>query len=254
MKWNQKRYFLLIAIPLLLSVLIASCTAKTATSTQTTQTAVSTQTVTNTETITATTTVISTPPTVTVTAVPAGTTLSPTPTIFGSNILKDAKFFSSKEISSYITATPTPKTGNPSVTPVYTDVFVTLPEIARFTKEDATFVPRIPSVTTYDDWFVRFSIPTVNAKPWLINWKYALAPGDISTTLTFYLFRKSDFDANYYKHPVELVNADLKAVDWGVSENGFYTRQLQNMLGDFVFVFRTNDPGKVQGWLVRIGM
>jgi hypothetical protein len=253
MKWNQKRYLLLIAIPVLLSVLIASCTAQTATLTQT---SVSTQTITNTETVKATTTVTSTltPPTVTVTAFPATTTLSPTPTVFGSNIAKDAKFFSSKEISSYVTATPTPKTGNPSVTPVYTDVFVTLPELARFTKEDATFVPRIQSITAYDDWFVRFSIPTINAKPWIINWKYDLAPGDTSTTLTFYLFRKSDFDANYYKHPVELVNADLKAVEWGVSENGFYTRQLQNMLGDFVFVFRTNDPGKVQGWLVRIGM
>jgi hypothetical protein len=251
MKWNQKKYLLLFAIPVLLSVLIASCSAQTSTSTST---VVSTQTITSISTTTttamATSTVTSTPPTMTVTSSPVATTTtskpSSTPAAFGSDVPKDAKFYTSREITSYITSTPN-ISGERTVTAVYSDVYVSLQEIARFTKADAVYVPRIPTLTTPDDWFVRFNIPTSNLKPWLINWSYAVAPGDTSTTLSF-------FESYYYQHPSELPGADLKSGDKGVSETGIRARLMQQLFGDFVILMKTNDASKILGWMVRIGM
>jgi hypothetical protein len=254
MKWYQKRYFLLITILVLLSVLIASCSTQ---STTQTVTSVSTQTVTTTSVSTVkettTATVTSAPSTVTVTSSPSATTPSPTPAVFGSNTPKDAKFYTSREITSYITSTPN-ISGERTVTPVYSDVYVSLQEILRFTQADAVYVPRIPTLTTQDDWFVRFNIPTANLKPWLINWTYAVAQGDTSTTLSFYLFTKAEFEASYYKHPTELLIADLKSGDKGVSETGIRARLMQQQIGDFVILMRTNDASKILGWMVRIGM
>jgi hypothetical protein len=251
MKWTQKRKYLLIVIPIFISVLMVSCAAQTITLPPKTEPA-TTQTVTATTTTTATATLTSAPYTLTVTAPATTATASPTPEVFGSDILKDAKFYTSRELTSYITSTPNIN-GDRTLTPVYSDVYVDLQEIIRFTPADCIFAPPVPTITSHYDWFVRFNIPSANVKPWLMNWKYALKAGDTTTTLACYLFTQEEFEKDYFNYPKELLVSDIRSGDKGTSESGIRAR-LMNQNGNFVILWRTNNPVNVIGWWVRIGL
>ncbi len=250
-----------ISLITLLAVLVTSCSANPATVTVT-STITSTSVISPTSTIppskappeTGTlVTVTVTPPPVTVTVTPAPPT-STSAAITGTDMLKTAEFFTGRKITSYIKGTPR-LDGTYDETPVYSDVYFPLKEIARFGPTDATFVPRIPSITKHDDWFTRFSVPTSMMKPWMINYGYTLKPGDTTTTLDFALYTQADFNAYYYEHPEDLAAGDMDSGDRGTSLDGkIHARLMQDKWGDFVIFWRTNNPANVTSWWVRIGV
>jgi hypothetical protein len=259
MKFMRISGIVLISLVTFLTILITSCAASPATTTVTT-TVTTTATSSTAGTLPPGTnspvTLTVTPPPITVTVSPSpSNTVSPIPTIvLGTDIPKTAKFYTAKEITSYIKGTVRID-GTFDQTPVYSDVFVDLPEIARFGPSDATFVPRIPTITAHEDWFVRFSIPASSMKPWMVNYGYTIKPGDTTTTLSFALYKKTDFDAYYYQRQSELTAADLDSGDRGTTLDGaVHARLMQDKWGDFVIFWRTNNPANVLSWWVRIGM
>jgi hypothetical protein len=262
MRFTRLSGTILVSLLVLLAILITSCTANPATMTVTstvTSTSTSTSEVTTASTTTtspgtaAKITVTVTPPPVTVTITPAPSTIS-SPAIAGTDLPTTAKFFTGKEITSYIKSSPR-LDGSYDETPVYSDKFFELKEIARFVPVNATFVPRIPSITTHDDWFVRFSVPTSMMKPWLINYGYTLKPGDTTTTLDFSVYTQSDFNTYYYDRPHELDAGDMDSGDRGTSLDGsIHARMMQDKWGDFVIFWRTNNAANVTSWWVRIGV
>jgi hypothetical protein len=143
--------------------------------------------------------------------------------------------------------------GNYDETPIYQDSFLNLTELARFSPSDAIYVPRIPSVSDHDDWFIRVTIPTSSLKPWEVNWAYTVKPGDNTTTVSLAIYAQDQFDAFYYNKPADLSLADIKSGDKGVSADGIHARLMQSP-GNYVIVIRTNNAAGVTGWWIRIGM
>lgn len=156
-------------------------------------------------------------------------------------------FFVSRDIVGYKDAGVRPD-GTVIKEPVYKDYFTDLNQVLYLTAKDATFVPRIPTVTDFDDWFIRTRIPD---SPWVLNWGVTSKSGSTGT-LTFTLYKKDDFNTNYYHRPDDLYKYDL-GEDRGVSDTGVHGRYGRT-LGDYVLLFRTNNVSETGNWWVRIGV
>jgi hypothetical protein len=205
---------------------------------------------------------VSTVPPATVTVTVTAPAVMPTPASSPSNTptagqvpgikapAADAKFFIQKEVTGFNKTLRID--GNYDQTPIYQDSFLSIPELYRYGPADAVYVPRIPTVTDHDDWFIRMTIPTAITKPWEVNWASAVKPGDTTTTVSFAIYTQDNFDAYYYSQPSSLATANLLNDNNGVSADGVHGLLLQDP-GKYVILVRTNNTAGVAGWWMRIG-
>ncbi len=185
-------------------------------------------------------------PTPTYTIVPSPSP-SPTP-----DPAKDKKFFIDRIISGY-NKIPRPD-GSFEQTPIYQDVFLDLNILGYYTKKEAIFVPRIPTLTDHDDWFIRVTLPGYLTKPWITNWGYTInksIPNADKATLSTTIYTKEMFDTNYYRHPDMLTSYDLKG-DRGPSGSGIYGKYIATP-GSYVILLRTNNADAIADFWVKLG-
>jgi hypothetical protein len=252
---NKIKSLILISALAMLLASAAACAGTTATTTITT-TATATITVTATPAASQVSAVVpANPPTVTVTLPPStapAQSSAPTASPVSSIPVPaaDSKFFIQKEISGYNRTMKID--GTYDQTPIYQDSYLSIPELYRYSPADAVYVPRIPTVTDHEDWFIRMSIPSSSAKPWEVNWAWVLKPGNSTTTVSFTIYTQDDFEAYYYNQPGMLAAANLLTDTKGVSADGVHADLLQN-IGKFVILVRTNNSAGVAGWWMRIG-
>jgi hypothetical protein len=223
------------------TVTVTSTATTTATATTTT-TATSTAITTATATITATATVTATP------------SPSPSPTPSPTQAVNfDSYNNSSFFLSNYMSATKTTVDPNGSVvsTPVYTDIFGDLPLGGFVTDKKAILAPKIPSVTTHDDWIYMFNFPVYDF-PFVINMGYKLNADSPNAKVDFYVLTKEVFNNTYEKAPLNIYAVDLAKVPIGVSNDGIYSYKI-NATGDLVVVFRTANASDVEGWWFKYG-
>lgn len=214
-------------------------------------------------TVRATETVTATPPPVTVTApAPAPVTVtvtpSPSPTItsqptispevYPVDMFNNPSFLVGQDVVGY-NKTPL-SDGTIKQTPIYKDVYINMDNWGFLTKKDAIFVPRIPTISDRDDWFVRFNI-TATKLPFTINWGYKIKPNKPETTLSYGLWKEEYFKNTYYSAPRLLEGRSL-GNDTYVSAEGIHL-QFVGQEGSFVVLLRTNNPDDVLGWWIKYG-
>ncbi len=237
-------------------ILLVSCNAPIATQSPTpsasiTPTSSPTQTLSPTPSLSPTTN-SPTPPAQTPTPTPS---LSPTQTPSVSptpNPAEDKNFYIDKILSGY-KQTLKPD-GTFEQTPVYSDLYFEMNILGYYTKKDAVFVPRIPTFTDHDDWFIRIKIPSFLLKPWLMNWSYTLnnsSPSAASATLDMTVYAEENFNANYYLHPDKLLEYDLKG-DRAISSNGIRCKYFLNP-GNYVILLRTNAADAIDDFWIKLG-
>ncbi len=176
-------------------------------------------------------------------------TPNPSPT---SDPSKDKSFFIDRVVSGY-NKIPKPD-GSFDQVPIYQDVYLNLNILGYYTKKDAYFVPRIPTLTDHDDWFIRLKLPGYLTKSWMVNWGYTInksSPSADKATLSATIYTQEVFDANYYHHPDLLLSYDLRG-DRGPSSNGIHGKFVQNP-GSFVILFRTDDANAIADFWVKLG-
>jgi hypothetical protein len=191
--------------------------------------------------------------TVMVTTTPSpSTTLTPTPSP-ALTVNFDSFNNSSFYLSSFTSATKTTLDPNGTVvsTPVNTDIFGDLPLGGFVTDKKAILAPKIPSVTTHDDWIYRFNFPVYDF-PFLINMGYKLNPASPNAKVDFYVLTKEVFNNTYEKTPLNLYTVDLAKTPTGVSNEGISSYKI-NATGDLVVVFRTANADDVEGWWFKYG-
>ena len=172
---------------------------------------------------------------------------SPTP-----NPAEDKTFYIDRIISGY-SQTPRPD-GSFEKTPIYQDIYLDLNILGYYTKKDAIFVPRIPTFTDHDDWFIILKIPSYLLKPWIMNWGYTInksSPTSSSATLSATVYTQELFYANYYLHPDQLLGYDLKG-DREPSSSGILCKYFQTP-GNYVILLRTNAADAIGDFWFKIG-
>lgn len=189
---------------------------------------------------------IATSPTASTSPVATSPTVSPSPTY---NPATDERFYIDKTISGY-NQTPRPD-GTFEKTPIYQDIYLDLNVLGYYTEKDAIFVPRIPTLTDHDDWFIRFQVPTYLLKPWLMNWGYTVNNSNSSATLSATVYTQEIFEANYYHHPDSLLSYDLKG-DKEPSSSGINCKYFQSP-GSYVILLRTNDASTISDFWIKLG-
>jgi hypothetical protein len=233
---------------------LSACSAETAKSGQP---AVPTATVTSTVTVISTVTVTPTgmvnptnATTIFVTSSPTASVTNPGGSATVSQIEKNnnPKFFIGKDITYYNKERQ--QDGTIKTVPVFEDNMTDQQLGGFFSNKDATFVPRIPSITVIDEWFFRFDCSRFRT-PWFINWGYNTKNAKSTATFTFDLYKKDDFDANYYKNPNSLKSTAI-GLDKGVSDNGVHALAV-NAGGSFVCVLRTSSSDEIQDWWAKFG-
>jgi hypothetical protein len=249
---------------------LTACTLPASSTATTTQTV--TQTVTATTTTTAATTSGSPPVTTTKpgTTTPAGsvptatvtTTITvtlapaPSPTQTGTDISatlqknNNGHFLIGREIASYNRVLQSD--GTYIETPVYRFVYYDYDLLSFTTNAGAIFVPRIPTFTDYDDWFVRFSTKSfLYPTPFKVNWAFITKSGNVSPKTSLRFYQGSYFDANYYKNPQNLALNNL-GPDLAVDTNGVHFAEL-TLYDDLAALVRTDNPSDILGWWIKIG-
>jgi hypothetical protein len=152
-----------------------------------------------------------------------------------------------------MSATKTTVDPNGSVvsTPVYTDIFGDLPLGGFVTDQKAIKVPKIPSVTSYEDWIYKFNFPVYDF-PFVINMGYKLKPDSPNTKVDFYVLTSDVFNSTYEKTPLNIYAVDLAKIPIGVSNEGIYSYKV-NATGDLVVIFRTANASDIEGWWFKYG-
>jgi hypothetical protein len=244
---------ILILVSILLVSAVTACSqtiipapSTTATPNQTIPTV--TVTSTKTSTATATSTV-----TATVTATPSNPSSTSTPAVSPNKTADFESFNNPSFFVNRFASTPTTtvnKDGTISQVPTFTDVFVDLDLGGFFTNREALFIPKIPGITTRDDWVYRFNFPAYSL-PFTINMGYKLKTDNPEIKLEFYLFGKDYFNSNYEKSPLAIYGGSLVKPGL-VSSQNVYTYKI-NDSGDFVAVFRTANASDIAGWWVKYG-
>jgi hypothetical protein len=175
---------------------------------------------------------------------------SPTPILSPApNPATDKNFYIDRTISGY---TETPRAdGSIERTSVFKDIFLDLNILGYYTNKDAVFVPRIPTITNHDDWFIRIKIPGFLLKPWLMNWDYTVNKSNPTATLSATVYTQELFNANYYNHPDLLLGYDLKG-DRVSSSSGINCKYFQTP-GDYVILLRTNDASAISDFWIKLG-
>jgi hypothetical protein len=184
-------------------------------------------------------------PTPTTVVIPITPSPSPDPS-------QDKSFFIDRVVSGY-NKIPKPD-GSFNQVPIFQDVYLNLNILGYYTKKDAYFVPRIPTVSDHDDWFIRLKLPGYLTKSWVVNWSYTVnksSPAAEKANISATLYTQEIFDANYYLHPGLLLNYDLRG-DRGPSSNGIYGKYISNP-GSFVLLLRTNDASAISDFGVKLG-
>jgi hypothetical protein len=175
---------------------------------------------------------------------------SPTPTVpveDNNNVNNNPLFFTGKDITGY---NKIPQSDGSSIqTPVYQEKVVEQQLGGFFTKKDAVFVPRIPTVTDIDDWFIRFD--SKFKIPWFINWGYTTKNSNSKNNITLKLYTKDDFDTYYYKNPAFLISGGI-GTDQGITDKGIHGLSVPTS-GSFVAVIRTNNSDEIQDWWIKFG-
>ena len=175
------------------------------------------------------------------------TIVSPTP-----DPAQDKNFYLDKIITGYNRVLKSD--GTFEEIPVYQDMYFDLNILGYYTKKDAIFVPRIPTFTEHDDWFIRFRIPSYLLKPWVMNWGYAInksSPAGGSVAFSATVYYQDMFNANYYLHPDKILSYDLKG-DRVPSSSGIYCKSFQTP-GDYVILLRTNAADAIDDFWIKLG-
>ncbi len=256
----------------LVAVVLASCTLPATSTSTTTQTVTATQTVTTTATGTTATT-SGPPPTTTqkpASAAPTGSaptatvtttvtvTLAPTPSTTNpatdiSAILQknnNGHFLIGREVASYNRILQ--PDGTYIETPVYRFVYYDFDLLSFTTNSGAIFVPRIPTFTDYDDWFVKFSTKSfLYPTPFKVNWALITKSGTVSPKTSLRFYQASYFNANYYNNPGNLAINNV-GPDLTVDSSGVHFAEL-TLYEDFVALIRTDNPSDILGWWIKIG-
>jgi hypothetical protein len=233
----------------LLVILVASCTTPTTapapSPTPSTVTSPSTPTATDSPTPRLSPTASPVPsPSLTPTQTPI---VSPTP-----NPAEDKNYYLDKIITGYNRTLKSD--GTYEETPIYQDMYFDLNILGYYTKKDAVLVPRIPTFTDHDDWFIRFKIPSFLLKPWIMNWGYSInkfSPAAGSVTLSTSVYTQEMFNTNYYLRPDKLLAFDLKG-DREPSSSGIYCKSFQTP-GDYVILLRTNAADAIDDFWIKLG-
>ena len=243
---------LLTALVGLIAIVLTSCTATGTSSAQSTVTI--TATATQTKTATSTVTVTSAPTNITTTAVSP----TPAPPASSGNIDVAAQiqknnnghFLIGREISSYNKVLQ--PDGSYIQTPIYRFVYYDFDLLSFTTNQGAIFVPRIPTFTDYDDWFVKFStLSFLYPTPLKVNWAFITKSGTVSANTSMRFYTQSYFEANYYKSPGNLALNNL-AGDLTVSDDGVHFSEI-SLYENFVALIRTDNPANILGWWIKIG-
>jgi hypothetical protein len=204
------------------------------------------------------------PNTITITQIPSPTVTSvapsPSPTQLPIENPADNKtFFTGNVITGYIDSYL--MDGTLKQTPIYKELYFDLNLVGYYTLKDAIFVPRIPTFTTHDDWFIRPQFSGNFLKSWIFNWGYSIDKSKstnepVSVSLSIYY--KDVFEKNYYLNPGDLIFHDLKG-ETSTSSAGIQSRWLVNgnsyvvEPSEYVFLIRTNNATVVSDWWIKIG-
>lgn len=173
--------------------------------------------------------------------------VSPTP-----NPAEDKNFYLDRIITGYNRTLKSD--GTYEEMPAYQDMYFDLNILGYYTKKDAVLVPRIPTFTDHDDWFIRFKIPSFLLKPWIMNWGYSInksSPAAGSVSLSTSVYTQEMFNANYYLHPDKLLGYDLKG-DREPSSSGIYCKSFLTP-GDYVILLRTNAADAIGDFWIKLG-
>lgn len=256
MKWIMKTILVLFSIILLMTAISCSqptvpASSETPKTTTTLTTSVTTympsQAPTNTS-----TPILSPSPTFTTTSIQP----TQTPT---QNPANNTTFYTAKVISGYETTYLT--NGKTQETPVYQDLYFDLNLIGYYTSKDAIFVPRIPTITDHDDWFIRPQYSGSFLKSWIFNWGYTVDSSvktEEPVTLSFYIYPRDVFENKYYLNPGGLLFNDLKG-DIESSANGIKCKRLvySDITPIFpkenVFLIRTNNAAAISDFWIKVG-
>jgi hypothetical protein len=247
----MRRIFWGIVFIILLPILTLSLVACSLPGTNTSQpspTITATNTVTNTvtATITATLTPGAVPPSST--TPPAASQEPGTPVTPQLDIYRNADFFITQDIIGY-TKTPLPD-GTLIQSPISKDVFIKLDLGGFFTAREAVFVPEIPTITDYVDWFFSFDLP-IYKPPWTLNWGYIAKSNTTDTDLSLFLFKKDVFKSNYASNQASLLGLKLNT-NRITSEKGINSSLIRET-GNFTVLLRANNTEDIAGWWVKIG-
>jgi hypothetical protein len=261
MKWIIKTILVLFFINLL--IIGISCSQPTVpASSETLKPSTTFTTSATSQTITDTSTPIPSPtpspfPTPTPTIIPTSTQPTTTTT---QNPSDNKTFYTAKIISGYETTYLT--NGTSKQTPVYQDLYFDLNPVGYYTSKDAIFVPRIPTIPDYDDWFIRPQYYSGSfLKSWIFNWGYTIDPS-IKTkepiTLSFFVYPKNVFESKYYLNPGGLLFNDLKG-DIEPSATGIKCKRLVYAEytvinpNEYVFLIRTNNAAAISDFWIKVG-
>jgi hypothetical protein len=259
MKWILKTILIFSIILLMTAISCSQPTIPTSSETLKTTTTLTTSTIITT-TINSQTPTPTLSPTPTLTSSPTFTTTSiqptPTPT---QNPANNKTFYTAKVISGYETTYLT--NGKTQETPVYQDLYFDLNLIGYYTSKDAIFVPRIPTITDHDDWFIRPQYSGSFLKSWIFNWGYTVdsfVKTEEPVTLSFYVIPRDIFENKYYLNPGGLLFNDLKG-DIEPSATGIKCKRLiySDVTPIFpkenVFLIRTNNAAAISDFWIKVG-
>jgi len=204
------------------------------------------------------------PVTVTITQTPSPTVItatpSPSPTQLPvENPVDNKAFFTGRVITGYVDSYL--MDGTLKQTPIYKELYFDLNLVGYYTQKDAIFVPRIPTFTTHDDWFIRPQYAGNFLKSWIFNWGYSIDKSKstsepVNVSLTVY--HKDVFEKNYYLNPEDLILHDLKG-ETITSSTGIQCNWLENgnsfvvEPSEYAFLIRTNNAAAVSDWWIKIG-
>ena len=249
-----KNKILMLFVAILLAGSISCSQTVVPSSTESLKPSTITITTTKTEYITQTLTVLPTSVPTTTTTTSIEPTITPTQTPTYNNT-----FYTAKIISGY-DKTYRPD-GTIQQTPIYKDLFFDLNIIGYYTSKDAIYVPRIPTFTTHDDWFIRPQFSGSFLKSWIFNWGYTVDTSIKSSDpveLTFTIYNKEIFDNDYYLKPADLIFHDLKG-DVEPSTSGILSKRLvyedTHIIypKEYVFLIRTNNAAAISDWWIKVG-
>lgn len=131
------------------------------------------------------------------------------------------------------------------------DTFLDMDLLGFYTQNDATFLPKIPTIKDIDEWILNFNFQLVKY-PIIVNWGYITKSGKPDTTFAFKIWRSDLFKTLYSTNQTLLINSKSPITDLYVSPDGIH---VQNIKEEHVFSAHiyTQNSDDILGWWMKLG-